>query len=112
LLFRGKLEGTIAARKLLADEIRPLPAEEAQPVAAPLPRGCRVSVRAEDGADPLAALRVICDAHRGTVPLALRLRVDGNEVDVRSRTLRVRPTPAFVQAVEGLLGPGSVIVEA
>jgi hypothetical protein len=46
------------------------------------------------------------------VPLALRLQVDGAEVDVRSRTLRVRPSPAFIEAVEGLLGPGSVTVEA
>jgi DNA polymerase-3 subunit alpha len=78
LLVRGKVEGTPTARKLLADDVRPLPAE----------------------------------AHRGTVPLALRLRVDGNEIDVRSRTLRVRPSAAFVEAVEGLLGPGSVTVEA
>ena len=42
----------------------------------------------------------------------LTLRVDGTEVDVRSRTLRVRPSAAFVEAVEGLLGPGSVTVEA
>jgi hypothetical protein len=38
--------------------------------------------------------------------------VDGTDVDVRSRTLRVRPSAAFVEAVEELLGPGSVAVEA
>jgi DNA polymerase-3 subunit alpha len=112
LLVRGRAEGTTSARKLLADDVRPLPAEDDRGIVSLLPRVCRVTVRAEDGADPLPTLRAICDAHRGTVPLALRLRVDGADVDVRSRTLRVRPSPAFVEAVEGLLGAGSVIVEA
>jgi DNA polymerase-3 subunit alpha len=113
LLVRGKVEGTTMARKLLADEVRPLPAEaEERAVVSPLPRACRVAVLSDGAADPLPALRAICEAHRGTVPLALRLRVEGTEVDVRSRTLRVRPSAAFVEAVEGLLGPGSVTVEA
>jgi DNA polymerase-3 subunit alpha len=113
LLVRGRVEGTVAARKLLADEIRPLPAETAErAVVSPLPRSCRVTVPTEGVTDPLPALRAICDAHRGTVPFALRLRLDGADVDVRSRTLRVRPSPAFVEAVEALLGPGSVTIEA
>jgi DNA polymerase-3 subunit alpha len=112
LLVRGKVEGTATARKLLADDVRPLPAEDDRVFGSPLPRTCRVSVRTEGSPSPLPALRAICDAHRGTVPLALRLRVDGADVEVRSRTLRVRPSAAFVEAVEGLLGPGSVTVEA
>ena len=113
ILIRGKLEGTATARKLLADEVRPLPAEtEERAAVTALPRACRVAILSDGVADPLPALRAICEAHRGTVPLALRLRVDGAEVDVRSRTLRVRPSSAFVEAVEGLLGPGSVTVEA
>ena len=113
LLVRGKLEGTSTARKILADDVRPLPADtEERAVATPLPRACRVAVPPDGAGDPLPALRAICEAHRGTVPLAIRLRVDGTEVDVRSRTLRVRPSAAFVEAVEGLLGPGSVTVEA
>jgi len=112
LLFRGKVEGTTTARKLLADDVRPLPAEDEPSSVSPIPRVCRVAVRTEGGADPLPALRAICEAHRGTVALALRLRADGSEVDVRSRTLRVRPSAAFIEAVEGLLGPGSVTVEA
>ena len=44
LLVRGKVEGTSTARKLLADDVRPLPAETEEragrhPVAARLPRG-------------------------------------------------------------------------
>jgi len=112
LLVRGRVEGTTTSRKLLADDLRPLPAEDQQGRASPVPRACRVAVRTEGGADPLPALRAICEAHRGTVPLALRLRADGAEVDVSSRTLRVRPSAAFIEAVEGLLGPGTVTVEA
>ncbi len=112
LLVRGKVEGTTTSRKLLADDIRPFPAEDDGVAAAPMPRACRVSVRAGGSSDPLPALRAICESHRGTVPLILRLLAEGNDVDVRSRTLRVRPSPAFVEAVEGLLGPGSVAVEA
>jgi DNA polymerase-3 subunit alpha len=112
LLVRGKVEGTTTSRKLLADDIRPLPSGDDPPVASPLPSACRVAVRTDGASDPLPALRAICESHRGPVPLVLRLRTDGNDVDVRSRTLRVRPSPAFVEAVEGLLGAGSVTVEA
>ena len=112
LLVRGKVEGTATARKLLADDVRPLPAADEGGSVSPLPRACRVAVQTDGGQDPLPALRAICDAHRGPVPLALRLRTNGTEVDVRSRTLRVRPSPAFIEAVEGLLGPGTVTVEA
>jgi len=112
LLVRGKVEGTTTARKLLADDVRPLPAETAVVSGQPLPRACRVAVSTDGEADPLPTLRAICEAHRGTVPLALRLRTNGTEVDVQSRTLRVRPSPAFIAAVEELLGPGTVTVEA
>jgi hypothetical protein len=71
-----------------------------------------VAVRSEGRPDPIPALRAICEAHRGTVPLTLRLHTGGSEVDVRPRALRVRPSAAFVEAVEELLGPGSVTVEA
>jgi DNA polymerase-3 subunit alpha len=111
LLVRGRVEGTTTARKLLADDVRPLPGGDDVPGVSPLPRACRVSLRPEGGSDALLALRALCEAHRGTVPLALRLRVEGADVDVRSRTLRVRPSPAFIEAVEALLGPGSVTVE-
>ena len=115
LLVRGKVEGTATARKLLADDVRPLPAadaEDARPGAVPVAEGVPGVDPRGRTPDPLPALRAICEAHRGTVPLVLRLRADGSDVDVRSRTLRVRPSPAFVEAVEGLLGPGSVTVEA
>jgi hypothetical protein len=111
-MVRGKVEGTATSRKLLADDIRPLPGDDDGPPTPSLPRGCRISVRTDGASDPLPALRAICEAHRGTVPLTLRLLADGTDIDLRSRSLRVRPSPAFVEAVEGLLGRGSVTLEA
>src|SRR5262245_8763633 len=57
LLVRGKVEGTTTARKLLADDVRPLPAESEGHSVSPLPRACRVAVSTDDGSDPLPALR-------------------------------------------------------
>jgi DNA polymerase-3 subunit alpha len=110
ILVRGKVEGTTTSRKLLADDIRPLPAEDDH--GGLPPQSCRVAVREERSSDAIPALRAICEAHRGTVPLTLRLHAGASEVDVRPRALRVRPSAAFVEAVEQLLGPGSVTVEA
>ena len=55
LLVRGKVEGTTTARKLLADDVRPLPAEaeRARRGATPMPRACRVVVPPDGSSDPL-----------------------------------------------------------
>jgi hypothetical protein len=45
------------------------------------------------------------------VRLFVHLLVDGAEVVVRSRSVAVRPSSAFVAAVEGLLGGRSVRLE-
>ena len=74
------------------------------------PQACRVEVRAEGRPDPIPALRAICEAHRGTVPLPPP-HTGAADVDVRPRALRVRPSASFVEAVEQLLGPGSVTVD-
>jgi DNA polymerase-3 subunit alpha len=111
LLVRGRVEGTTTARKVLADDIRPLPPEGEHVGDGPVPRTCRVTIRADDGTALLAALRRLCEDHRGPVALVLHLDVDGREVVVRSRSLRVRPSPDFLRAVEALLGAGRVLVE-
>jgi DNA polymerase-3 subunit alpha len=112
LLVRGRVEGSPTARKLLADDIRPLPApEEGGDGAAGPVRTCRVVVRAGSAGTALPALRELCEAHRGAVPLALHVQADGAEVVIQPRRLRVRPSGAFVQAVETLLGPASVALE-
>jgi DNA polymerase-3 subunit alpha len=108
LLVRGKLEGSPGARKLLAEELRPL--GEAAGAGSPAPATCRVRVRGA-GPDDLRALRAVCDEHAGPVPLYVHLQVDGAEVVIRSRSVGVRPSAAFVAAVEGLLGGRSVRLE-
>jgi DNA polymerase-3 subunit alpha len=105
VLVRGKVEGGTATRKLLAEDIRPLGEVEA---AVALPARCQVHVGTAAGADALRTLRAICDEHPGPVPLHVHVQVDDGEVVVRSRAVTIRPSPAFVAAVEGLLGSRSV----
>jgi DNA polymerase-3 subunit alpha len=107
LLVRGKVEGSPGARKLLAEDVRPL--GEA-PLAAPAPSTCRVRAGTASP-EGLRALRALCEEHAGPVPLFVHLLVDGAEVVVRSRSVAVRPSSAFVAAVEGLLGGRSVRLE-
>jgi DNA polymerase-3 subunit alpha len=104
LLVRGKVEGSPGSRKLLAEDVRPLGDVG---LAAPAPASCRVRVGTA-GAEGLRALRAVCDEHPGPVPLIVHLQVDGREVVIRSRSVGVHPSSAFVAAVEGLLGGRTV----
>jgi DNA polymerase-3 subunit alpha len=108
VLVRGKLEGGGTGRKVLAEEIRPLPpeAEPGPADPAPPPRVCRIRLAARG--DRLEGLRRLCDAHRGPVPLMLHLEVEGREVVLRSRTLRVSTSTGFAAGVTELLGPGAL----
>jgi DNA polymerase-3 subunit alpha len=107
LLVRGKVEGSVSARKLLAEDIRPL---AGQADAGPPPSACRIRVGAA-GTEALRDLRALCSAHPGPVPVWVHLDVDGREVVVRARGVAVRPSAAFVAGVEGLLGGRSVRLE-
>jgi len=107
LLVRGKVEGPASGRKLLAEDVRPLGDVEA---AVP-PSSCRVRLGPRAGADVLRTLRAVCDEHPGPVPLFVHLHVDGAEVVVRARAVRVQPSRAFVATLEGLLGARSVRLE-
>jgi DNA polymerase-3 subunit alpha len=107
LLVRGKVEGSPGARKLLAEDLRPL---GDVPPPAPPPARCHVRL-GPAGAEGLRALRALCDEHAGPVPVFVHLLVDGVDVVVRSRSVAVRPSSAFVAAVEGLLGGRSVRLE-
>ena len=71
---------------------------------------CRLGA-ARAAPETLRDLRALCDAHPGPVPVYVHLEVDGAEVVVRSQAVSVRPSPAFVAAVEGLLGNRSVRIE-
>jgi DNA polymerase-3 subunit alpha len=110
ILVRGKLEGEPVSRKLLAEEIRPLPADEAPATARPEPRACRITLHGAES-QPLSALREACAAHQGSVPLLLHIAVEGSEIVLRCRRLGVRPTPDFLAAVGEILGPDRVVLE-
>jgi DNA polymerase-3 subunit alpha len=109
LLVRGKLEGSVSSRKLLAEDIRPLDGAGGPPAGPPPapPSACRIRLGGA-GLDGLRALRALCDTHRGSVPVFLHLEVDGAEVIVRARALAAQPSAPFVAAVEELLGRGSL----
>jgi DNA polymerase-3 subunit alpha len=107
LLVRGKVEGPSTGRKLLAEDVRPL---AGQADTGPPPSACRIRVGA-GGTEALRDLRALCGAYPGPVPVWVHLDVDGREVVVRARGVAVRPSPAFVASVEGLLGGRSVRLE-
>jgi DNA polymerase-3 subunit alpha len=107
LLVRGRVEGSATARKVLADDIRPLPEEDAGAPAAP-PRGCRVRVGSGVRPEDLDALRGVLARHRGPVPVLVHVDAGEREVVIRSRSVRVSPSPALVADVEGLLGAGTI----
>jgi hypothetical protein len=74
---------------------------------------CRVRVRpGATGADEmLRAVRRICESHPGPTPLFVHVLLADQEVVVRAKGLSVAPEPELVAKVEGLLGPGSILVE-
>jgi DNA polymerase-3 subunit alpha len=117
LLVRGKLEGSDDGRKILAEEIRLLDlAEEPPPAPAagadPGPSRCRIRVATGEGArELLDRLREACRGRPGPVPLYLHIRLaDGAEVVIQGDG-GVRYDAALVEAVEAILGPGSVVYE-
>jgi len=76
------------------------------------PGACRIRVVA--GADPesrLAALRKICEAHPGGVPVFVHVVLAGQEVVIRSRGFSVDATPELVSEVEGLLGRATLTID-
>jgi hypothetical protein len=74
---------------------------------------CRIRVRPGPmGPDErLASVRSICEAHPGPTPVFVHVLLADQEVVVRAKGLSVAADPALVAKVEGLLGPGSILVE-
>ena len=136
VLVRGRVDDSDKGRVVLAEEVKPL--DEATIAAArvtqnggtaPVGGGnsapadtpgresaahtCRVRVRpGPTGADEmLASVRRICESHPGPTPLFVHVLLADQEVVVRAKGLSVSPEPQLVAKVEGLLGPGSILVE-
>ena len=59
----------------------------------------------------LASLRGICEAHPGPTPLFVHVLLDEQEVVVRAKGLSVLADEVLLGKVEGVLGPGSILVE-
>src|SRR5213080_378796 len=117
LLVRGRVDDGEKGRVVLAEDIRPLEAALAangarHRVATGEPSACRIRVTASrEPGDALGALRQVCAAHPGRVPLFLHLLLGSQEVVVRCRGVTVDASPELCARVESLLGVDTVTVE-
>jgi len=115
VVVRGRVDDSEKGRVVLAEEVRPLD----QSMAAGgrgknggEPTACRVRVRGGEAAgDTLNALRRVCEAHAGTVPVFVHVLLPGHEVVVRARGVAVDPTSDLVSELETLLGAGAAVIE-
>jgi DNA polymerase-3 subunit alpha len=124
VIVRGRADDSDKGRVVLAEEIKPL--EDAMGNLAPAGNGnghgngngaaahaCRIRVSAAAAALPdlLASVKTACREHEGRIPLFLHVLLPEQEVVVRVKELAVDPAADLVTKVEGLLGPGSILVE-
>jgi DNA polymerase-3 subunit alpha len=120
VIVRGRTDDSDKGRVVLAEEIKPL--EEAVGNAngngggngnGSAAHACRirVSAAAEALPDLLASVKAACREHEGRTPLFLHVLLPEQEVVLRVKELAVDPAPGLVTKVEGLLGPGSILVE-
>ena len=128
VLVRGRIDDSDKGRVVLAEEVKPLdemtvaqiraggdraPGRRNGAATGESPQTCRIRVRAGT-AEPqalLASLRGICEAHPGPTPLFVHVLLDEQEVVVRAKGLSVLADEALLGKVEGVLGPGSILVE-
>jgi DNA polymerase-3 subunit alpha len=128
VIVRGRADDSDKGRVVLAEEIKPL--EEAMGNLTPAGNGqgngtgtgtgpgaaahaCRIRVSAAADALPdlLASVKAACREHEGRTPLFLHVLLPEQEVVLRIKELAVDPASDLVTKVEGLLGPGSILVE-
>jgi DNA polymerase III subunit alpha len=115
VLIRGRLDDSDKGRVVLAEEVRGLD----EVLRAPLPRStgeggphaCRLRLPTPTASAALTALARLCAEHAGPIPLFIHVLLAEQEVVLRSQAFRVSATPAFVSAVETILGPGAVVVD-
>jgi DNA polymerase-3 subunit alpha len=123
VIVKGRADDSDKGRVVLAEEIKPL--EEAVANGngngngnghrgeAEVAHACRIRVSAAaESLDALfASLKAACREHEGRTPLFVHVLLPEQEVVLRVKELGVEPAPALVAKVEGLLGPGSILVE-
>jgi DNA polymerase-3 subunit alpha len=129
VLVRGRADDSDKGRVVLAEEVTPL--EEAMGNAGSRlespgnghgegngvgfsgAHACRIRVSAAAEALPalLTALKAACREHAGRTPLFLHVLLPAHEVVLRVQEFTVDPAADLVAKVEGLLGPGSILVE-
>jgi DNA polymerase III subunit alpha len=127
VIVKGRADDSDKGRVVLAEEIKPL--EEAVANGnghgngngsgnghrgeAEVAHACRIRVSAatESLATLFASLKAACREHEGRTPLFVHVLLPEQEVVLRVKELGVEPAPALIAKVEGLLGPGSILVE-
>jgi len=116
LVVRGRVDDGDKGRVILAEDVRLLEQAlggAARPRAAGGEAGaCRIRVVANGNPEArLAALRAICEAHPGGVPVFVHVVLAGQEVVIRSRGFAVDAGPALVSEVEALLGRAALTID-
>src|SRR5438093_2489709 len=116
LVGRGRIDDGDKGRVILAEDVRLLEQAlggAARPRAAGAePGACRIRVVANGNPEArLAALRAICEAHPGGVPVFVHVVLAGQEVVIRSRGFAVDAGPALVSEVEALLGRAALTID-
>ncbi len=133
VIVRGRADDSDKGRVVLAEEIKPLEdavgngslagngsghanghggngrAAGGQDVA----HACRIRVSATAASldELLASVKAACYEHEGRTPLFVHVLLPTQEVVLRVKELGVDPAPDLLAKVEGLLGPGSIVVE-
>src|SRR6059036_1021323 len=116
LVVRGRIDDGDKGRVILAEDVRLLEQAlggAARPRAAGAePGACRIRVAADgDPEGRLAALRRICEAHPGGVPVFVHVLLAGQEVVIRARGCSVDAAPELVSEFETLLGPATLSID-
>jgi DNA polymerase-3 subunit alpha len=118
ILVRGRVDESDKGRVVLAEDIRPLDRALGEHGGrnGGMTRGepNAVRIRIPEGTDAdglLAAVRAVCAARPGRVPVFLHVLLPSQEVIVRSRAVAVDAGPDLLGELETLLGPGAATVD-
>ena len=115
LWIRGRIDDGDKGRGVLAEEVRLLETvlgESGGAATSGEPNAVRV--RVVPGADPratVAAVREICAAHPGRVPLFLHMVLPSEEVVVRARGVLVDASAELTERLGALLEPTAITIE-